>query len=87
MQVGLISIGEFARRSRLSPKALRLYDGLGLLTPARVDDDFRITTSSTSCERRFLTGASMLASGCPRRTSSRSAIARAVRPCVGRSHC
>ncbi len=34
-----MSIGEFARRSRLSPKALRLYDELGLLDPARVDDD------------------------------------------------
>jgi DNA-binding transcriptional MerR regulator len=33
-----MSIGEFARRSRLSPKALRLYDELGLLTPVRVDD-------------------------------------------------
>jgi DNA-binding transcriptional MerR regulator len=32
-----ISIGEFARRSRLSVKALRLYDELGVLTPARVD--------------------------------------------------
>jgi len=32
-----ISIGEFARRSRLSAKALRLYDELGLLPPARVD--------------------------------------------------
>jgi DNA-binding transcriptional MerR regulator len=32
-----MSIGEFARRSRLSPKALRLYDELGLLTPVRVD--------------------------------------------------
>ena len=34
-----MSIGEFARHSRLSPKALRLYDELGLLEPARVDDD------------------------------------------------
>ena len=34
-----MSIGEFARRSRLSPKALRLYDELGLLEPARVDED------------------------------------------------
>ncbi len=34
----LMSIGEFAARSRLSPKALRLYDELGLLPPARVDD-------------------------------------------------
>jgi DNA-binding transcriptional MerR regulator len=33
-----MSIGEFARRSRLSPKALRLYDSLGLLVPARVDE-------------------------------------------------
>ena len=32
-----ISIGEFARRSRLSLKALRLYDDLGVLVPARVD--------------------------------------------------
>ena len=33
-----MSIGEFARRSLLSPKALRVYDGLGLLSPARVDE-------------------------------------------------
>jgi serine/threonine protein phosphatase PrpC/DNA-binding transcriptional MerR regulator len=33
----LLSIGAFARASRLSPKALRLYDDLGLLPPARVD--------------------------------------------------
>jgi len=32
-----ISIGEFARRTRLSLKALRLYDELGVLVPARVD--------------------------------------------------
>lgn len=32
-----LSIGEFARLCRLSPKALRLYDGAGLLAPARVD--------------------------------------------------
>jgi DNA-binding transcriptional MerR regulator len=32
-----ISIGEFARRSRLSVKSLRLYDELGVLAPARVD--------------------------------------------------
>ncbi|HEY2078276.1 MAG TPA: helix-turn-helix domain-containing protein, partial [Streptosporangiaceae bacterium] len=29
--------GDFARASRLSPKALRLYDELGLLSPAEVD--------------------------------------------------
>jgi DNA-binding transcriptional MerR regulator len=33
----LLSISEFARLSRLSPKALRRYDELGLLRPARVD--------------------------------------------------
>ena len=35
----LLSIGVFARRSRLSMKALRLYDRLGLLAPAQVDSD------------------------------------------------
>jgi PPM family protein phosphatase len=33
-----MSIGDFARRSRLSPKALRLYDEIGLLAPSRVDE-------------------------------------------------
>ncbi|MCB5910203.1 MerR family transcriptional regulator [Streptomyces pinistramenti] len=33
----LLTIGAFARASRLSPKALRLYDELGLLRPDRVD--------------------------------------------------
>ena len=33
----MLSIGVFARRSRLSMKALRLYERLGLLTPAHVD--------------------------------------------------
>lgn len=32
-----LSIGEFARRSRLSLKALRVYERRGLLRPARVD--------------------------------------------------
>jgi PPM family protein phosphatase len=35
--VALMTSGEFARASRLSPKALRLYDELGLLSPAEVD--------------------------------------------------
>jgi DNA-binding transcriptional MerR regulator len=35
--VAEISIGEFARRSRLSLRALRLYDKRGVLVPARVD--------------------------------------------------
>jgi DNA-binding transcriptional MerR regulator len=32
-----MTIGEFSKRSRLSAKALRLYDELGLLLPAEVD--------------------------------------------------
>jgi DNA-binding transcriptional MerR regulator len=35
----LLTIGAFARRSRLSPKAPRLYDRLGVLRPAHVDAD------------------------------------------------
>ncbi len=34
-----VGIGEFARRSRLSVNALRLYDELSVLLPARVDQD------------------------------------------------
>ncbi len=34
-----MGIGEFASRSRLSARALRIYDELGLLAPARVDED------------------------------------------------
>jgi serine/threonine protein phosphatase PrpC/DNA-binding transcriptional MerR regulator len=34
----VLTIGAFARAARLSPKALRLYDELGLLRPARVDE-------------------------------------------------
>jgi len=33
----LMTIGAFALRTRLSPKALRLYDRLGLLPPVRTD--------------------------------------------------
>src|SRR6476620_5875050 len=40
-EVEELSIGEFARRSRLSVKALRLYDELGVLVPARVDEASR----------------------------------------------
>ncbi|GGM56061.1 MerR family transcriptional regulator [Dactylosporangium sucinum] len=35
----MLTIGAFARAARLSPKALRLYDELGLLPPAAVDGD------------------------------------------------
>src|SRR5437588_213114 len=33
----LLSSGEFSRRSRLSPKALRLYEQQGLLVPDEID--------------------------------------------------
>jgi DNA-binding transcriptional MerR regulator len=35
----LLTIGEFAEATRLSPKALRLYAANGLLMPSRVDGD------------------------------------------------
>jgi DNA-binding transcriptional MerR regulator len=35
---GLLTIGAFAARARLSAKALRLYDRLGLLAPAYIDE-------------------------------------------------
>ncbi|GAA3499874.1 MerR family transcriptional regulator [Streptomyces prasinosporus] len=38
MDEKLLGIGAFAARTRLSAKALRLYDRLGLLAPARVDE-------------------------------------------------
>ena len=55
---GLTSIGEFARRSRLSPKALRLYDRLGLLRPARVDRDsgYRWYAASQLDQARLIAG-------------------------------
>ncbi len=37
MRRDMLTIGAFARACRLSPKALRLYDELELLRPARVD--------------------------------------------------
>lgn len=37
-RAGLLAIGEFARRSWLSPRALRLYEAQGLLVPAVVDE-------------------------------------------------
>jgi DNA-binding transcriptional MerR regulator len=55
---GLISIGEFARWSRLSRKALRLYDRLGLLRPARVDPDsgYRWYAASQLEQARLIAG-------------------------------
>ena len=37
--MGLLTIGAFARAARLTPKALRLYDELGVLSPAAVDPE------------------------------------------------
>ena len=44
----LLTIGEFSRMTHLSVKALRHYDDVGLLSPARVD--------SSSGYRRYATG-------------------------------
>lgn len=38
VRVALLSIGEFARAARLSVKALRHYDAMGVLVPAHVDE-------------------------------------------------
>ena len=48
-----MSIGEFARHSRRSTRALRLDDGLGVLVPERVDER-RATaiTKAASSNRR-----------------------------------
>ena len=42
----LLSIGTFAALTRLSPKALRHYDELDLLTPAHVDP---VTARTKAC--------------------------------------
>jgi PPM family protein phosphatase len=39
VDVGLLTIGAFARAARLTPKALRMYDELGVLPPAAVDPE------------------------------------------------
>src|ERR1700728_1133107 len=36
-RTGMLTIGEFARQAGLTPKALRIYDEIGLLRPAEVD--------------------------------------------------
>jgi PPM family protein phosphatase len=39
VDVGLLTIGEFAKAAGLTPRALRLYDQLGLLPPSAVDPE------------------------------------------------
>ena len=83
MQSDHMSIGEFARRSRLSPKALRLYDELGLLEPARVDDDsgYRYYTASQLDRAQLIAALRQLQ--IPRPTSSRSSTSSQMRPPPG----
>jgi DNA-binding transcriptional MerR regulator len=52
-----ITIGKFSERTRLSPKALRIYDELGLVVPAHVDPDsgYRLY-SEEQVERARLVG-------------------------------
>jgi DNA-binding transcriptional MerR regulator len=59
----MVSIGEFSRLSRLSPKALRLYDELGLLRPARVDQEtgYRWYTAAQLEDARLVAGLRRLA--------------------------
>jgi PPM family protein phosphatase len=54
--VKLLTIGEFARAARLSPKALRLYDELGLLRPHAVDkwSGYRYYTPDQLEKARFV---------------------------------
>lgn len=56
MAVKLLTIGEFARAARLSPKALRLYDELGLLRPHAVDkwSGYRYYTPDQLEKARFV---------------------------------
>ena len=51
-----LTIGMFARRALLSPKALRLYDRMGLLVPAEVDPDtgYRFYRESQLAEARLI---------------------------------
>jgi DNA-binding transcriptional MerR regulator len=59
----MVSIGEFSRLSRLSPKALRLYDELGLLRPAQVDPEtgYRWYTAAQLEDARLVAGLRRLA--------------------------
>ena len=51
-----LTIGQFSRRSLLSPKALRLYDRQGLLVPAEVDPDtgYRLYRESQLADARLI---------------------------------
>jgi DNA-binding transcriptional MerR regulator len=53
----LMPIGEFAKRSRLSHEALRLYDAMGLLPPDFVDEQSSYRYySETQLEKAKLIG-------------------------------
>jgi ABC-2 type transport system ATP-binding protein len=54
--VDQMSIGEFATDSRLSAKALRLYDELGLLPPKRFGEISTVTDLSFALEAGTITG-------------------------------
>lgn len=51
-----LTIGAFARRSRLSPKALRLYEAANVLVPASVDEHngYRRYAESQLADARFI---------------------------------
>ena len=66
----MLTIGEFARETGLTAKALRLYDDLGLLAPADVDD--RTGCAATHLPRSTAPGSSHAS----RRRGSRCAGSR-----------
>jgi len=60
----MLSIGEFARLGTVSVRALRHYDEIGLLRPAKVDPD------RTSCaESKHVSATSKGRALCPQTTS------------------
>ncbi|MBC2933167.1 MerR family transcriptional regulator [Nocardioides sp. zg-1228] len=74
----MLSIGEFARETGLSAKALRLYDELELVTPAEVDDrtGYRRYTADQVDHARLV--ARLRVAGVPLRTIA--AVAGATTP-------
>ena len=55
MHAKLITIGELARTARMTPRAIRHYERLGLLqVPARTDSNYRLFDSDSVERARFI---------------------------------
>ena len=72
-----VSIGEFAQRSRLSVKALRLYDELGVLVPAQLTKSRAIATTTSRSSKPHVLSRCSASSGC--RWSRSRSCTRAIR--------